>query len=783
MFAPRIALTVGLLAVVALCAQAQEVTTIRVTNEVLVRDCKPFGINLGGDAYYSGAALMKKRSVANFEGTSYRQCHFGPIWDERGLSTWFGVPDYNRDLFIGSTYVILSGPQLWSTGEVKDIIEVPFTQGGRTSQQDMFVFDKPIQGPVNGGVMVENMRLDEGYVGRLDDYWRVNLEVNVGDVPPGSFGVAACKLKASDDPALIRFSTHYARYGALNGTWNVHFWSKAAAGSPSLRVTASPDEYGEGKDVEVGDDWRKHEVKLVVDKVPDPAVPGEETHHLLFAIVAKGGDVLIDDVEIWMDGDENPTAFRDDVVNMLKKYKPGCLRFLQMGGNTLRNTLMPPLRTHAYTSRKTHRAGPYESKNNTPYGLHQFYELCKHIGTEPWYCLPGTLRKEEIGQFMEYLGGDETTEFGKLRIEMGQREPWTDVFTNIHVEFGNEAWNNAAAYQLGGFNGPDYWRSLVETGKASEYYRTNVIFHAAGQAASTSRNESIMARVPNADRFSVAPYILHSFSKEEAARQDTDDKFFRWAYAWAIRRSMSEDGSMFQNYELAKSAGIELSIYEVNHHITGGDGPLEPRNKLTTSIGGGLNVANNMLTMLKEHHIRTQALFSLVQHAYNASGVGPVRLWGTALTMRAGRERYRPTFLACATANGVMHGDLVKTVHEGTRPTFDSTAEFSRRNGVETMSDVPVLWSYAFSDGKTRALVVVNLDTNKAREVAVAFEGAADGPATSWLLAADSITANNEFEQPEPQVKVQENEVADFASGHRLTLPAHSMIALKWKVQ
>ena len=54
-------------------AQTGPVTTVRVTDKVLVKDCIRLGINLGGDNYYSGAALVKKRVCENFEGTSYRQ--------------------------------------------------------------------------------------------------------------------------------------------------------------------------------------------------------------------------------------------------------------------------------------------------------------------------------------------------------------------------------------------------------------------------------------------------------------------------------------------------------------------------------------------------------------------------------------------------------------------------------------------------------------------------------------------------------------------------------------
>ena len=777
---------VGLAVVCASWAAAQDaVTTIELTDKVLVEDCGPFGINLGGDAYYSGAAVRKKRAEVNFEGSTYRQCHWGPVWKENGASTWFGVPDHWKKIFIGQQYTILSGPAKGTTGKLKDVITVPYKHQGKMIQQPFLVFDKTVPvGPANGGVMIESFRLDEGQIGPLDGHWRKNLSPSIGDVPPGSFGVAACNLDGRTEQAHIRFSTHYQRYGQTNGTWHVHFWAKAKSGAPELKVSASRDEYGESKNVAPAAEWQKHEVELIVDKVPEPSGP-KDNPHLTFVISATDGQALIDDVEIWLEGDENPTAFRDDVVNMLKTYGPGCVRFLQMGGNTVRNTLMPRLKSHSYTSRKWSRPGPYERHRKTPYGLHEMYELCQYIGAEPWYCLPGTLNQQEMADFMEYLGGPEDTEYGKLRVEMGQIEPWAEVFSHIHVEFGNEAWNNAGPYQLGGFNGPDYWNDLIALAKKSSYYRENIVFHSAGQAASSGRNQRIMANCPNADRHSVAPYIIQGFSKQEIDEViNTDDKFFRWAFAWPMWRSLDKDGAMFQNFQYAQAAGKELSIYEVNHHTTHGDGPLEPRNKLVTSIGGGLNVANCMLLMLKEHHLRTQALFSLVQHSYSARGIGRVRLWGTALNMRKGHERYRPTFLACATANKVMSGDLVATVHTGADPRFSATGVFSRRKGVQTISDIPVLRSYAFGDGQDRGLIVINLDTQKVRAVAVKFAGkAADSAAQLWLLTADKITGSNEFEQPEPQVTVTEEKLTDFASGTEISIRPFSMLALKWRVE
>ncbi len=774
-------------------AAAGEVTTIEITDKVLVEDVSRFGINLGGDAYYSGAALTKKRTVANFEGTTYRQCHFGPKHDAHGATTWSRLEAKYAVQWKGllaqyGRYTILSGPSKWTTGRIKGVSTKKVEHQGRMKDFTYFEFDKTVEPmPRNGGVMVEAYRLRDGQFRDFDrnEYWTSKTNrIVIDDVPPGSFGCAALKLAGARGKAHVRFSTHYQRYGETNGTWQVHFWAKAAGGSPTLRI-AGDRGYGESKTITPSAEWTKIEETLVVDKVPEPKGP-KDNPHLLFIFEASGGDVLIDDVEIWMEGDENPTAFRDDVVATLKRYRPGPLRYLQMGGSTLDNTLASRLRGHSFTSRLGDKVGPYHRHVQHPYSLHEMYELCEYLGAEPWYCLPGTLNRDEMAKFMEYLGAPADVGYGKKRAALGHPKPWTEVFDKIHVEFGNEAWNSSSWYQCGGFNGPDYWRDLIATGKASPYYKPNVLFHAAGQASYAARNRGIMRNAPNADRFAVAPYIISRLDQADLDANPADEEFFKWVFAKPIWRSRDPRGAMYQNYEYANQAGMELSVYEINHHTTHGDAPLEPRNKIVASIAGGLNVANTMLLMLKEHHMRTQCLFALAQHGYRTKS-GIVRLWGTALCMREGKERYRPTFLACATANKVMAGDLVATVHKN-EPTFDVTGYFykpwRKKAKVETMRRVPVIQSYAFRDGSRRGLILISLDTSQPRQVAIEFAGeAVDGAARTWLLAADRITANNEYEVGAAQVKVVESRLRGFASGKTLTLPAFSMMALAWEAR
>ncbi|NQT50656.1 hypothetical protein HQ576_01320, partial [bacterium] len=208
----RHALLVSLL--LAAVASAAEVTTVTLTDKVLVKDTVRLGINLGGDAYYSGAALVKRRSVQNFEGTTYRQCHFGPVNGEDGMGTWFGNWADWDEILVGGRFTVLSGPGKGIAGTIKEVTKRPAMHQGKEKQFRYFVFDRKVPvAPHNSGVMVETMRLKDGQFRSLDGYWSSKKNhIAIGDVPPGSFGVAAGCLDATEDgKAHLRFSTHYQR--------------------------------------------------------------------------------------------------------------------------------------------------------------------------------------------------------------------------------------------------------------------------------------------------------------------------------------------------------------------------------------------------------------------------------------------------------------------------------------------------------------------------------------------------------------------------------------------
>ncbi len=761
-----------------LSAAEPEETVLRITDKVLVEDVIPLGMHMAG--------MIKKRCVEeNFEGTIYRQHHWVQEVESPDTLLTTGLSDEWRAALEGARYTILSGPDRWREGKVLSLQpQGPSNWRGATRVK----LDRPFRPhPEQNGLLLERLRLDEGGVGvwncrdwfQRHDFSQTDRVSNQneflhGDVPPGSFGDTALNLRGTREPAYITFHAMSNDKAGTNGEWNLRFWARTKAGRPTLK--AGPGDLAEPGVLRPGPRWRQHHLTFHVRRDPEP-------EKVEFRFHVAGGDMLLDDVEAWVEGDSNPTPFRDDMVEVLQEYNPGVMRLLHNDGNTVANVLGP--RLEAYMARGT----TYESIKRRDVSFQEFYELCEHIGCGAWATLPGTLKLEDIDQFMEYIGAPADVGFGRKRAEWGHPAPWTERLPAIYVQFGNEN----ITFPGSGYRGPDYWRDLIERGKSSPYYRPNVLFVVEKQGGRQN-----LERTPNADIHCVGNYLMSSLTREELDRYlDTTEKLFRYVFAYPYWKWTAEAvANRWRVMSYAPEFGIEVAVYEGgNYHLTFGDAPPEARNKIVTSLGGQLNTVNCMLFILKKWGVRVQNKFNLSQFSFRGggsfgSGVS-VRLWGNVISMREGARRYRPGYLAAKVANQVMGGDLVETVHRGAAPTFSATGIFDKKRShgkftgePETVENVPILYSYAFKEGDRRALILVSLDTSERRQVHVDFSGAvAGGRATRWTLTADEITANNEPEVGEPQVKIRRSELDGFSSGYRVTVPPFSMVAFEWETR
>jgi alpha-L-arabinofuranosidase len=764
-----------------------EPTALVVSDEVLRREIRRFGVNLGEDRWYHGAIFTRERVLhGGFEGMLYRQLTFGPSGDAQSYVDWFPVAYWER-LLVGARAWFVTGPR---KGQPTRVVRI-----GRTTLPDRpdagelavlhFADAGPVPAP-NDGLFLEKREPDVGYVGQNGVAFWVFIEGGgrvrtvAGDVPPGSAGRVAVLLEAPGTAtAAVQAPALLTPFAAAEGTWRLRFWARGAGtlrayvGDYTLRgrrgVIVRP--------VALEPAWRRHEVVFeIAEYRPETLAVGLE---------ASGGSVRLDEISFVRDGERNSTAFRDDLVDALRGLRPGVLRHLQIGGSSLDNLLAPRAARLAFSHGRWDRP-PDSEWPGVPevkaiarfhsYSLPEFLELCREVGAEPWYSTPGTFTPEEMRGLIEFLAGPSDSPYGRVRAEAGREEPWSRAFERIHLEIGNEAWNGIADFRHGGYSEKgEYWSDLFRAARSSPHFTPKILLHAGGQASSPGRNERLVAAVPEADRIAVAPYLLNELERAQAAWDD--ERFF--GFALAAPWFGASHGPTAETFErVTRAHGVELSVYEVNHHVTGGDAPEAARNRLATSIGGGLNVAHWMLLWLERFGARTQALFTLAQYDA-AADVGRVRLWGAVASLRGGAARARPTLLAVSLVNRVLAGDLVRVRKRGPDPTWAVRASYWRQPPRDL--EVPYLHAFATRDGSARGLVAFNLHRRSPLDVQIELPGeVAPGSAVAWTLAAERIDASNELDG-EPGVRVRERPLPELRSGARFELPPFSLTVIAWR--
>jgi alpha-L-arabinofuranosidase len=779
-------------------------TMIDVTNDVTVSNIRRLGINMGGDNYWESVLKKNRIKGGGFEGVMFRHIARGPGGDDHSFYDWndydgaAGADELSSrtwlDVVTGADAWLLAGDRAYSADVIQSVEHAVLP--GREDEGERLRFVLADTGAVVGvsggetlnevGMLIEKVEDELGFVGQHGGpVWTfasdgATITSLTGDVPPGRPGKVVASLAApGSEEAKLMFPLVPADMVDANGTWHVSFWAR---GDGQLTVGYGP--WGTPREpaaVALTGEWQ------YFDNV-EMNVAGYDSDALNLHLTATGGTVLLDEVAAYREGDENPTPFRDELVNLLKQLRPGSLRYLFMGGSSVANMLKPDSERMAVSFRREIPPDPsipwpgHPNTNGTAaiidYNMHDFLTLAEAVGADPWYTVSGTILPEEMDLLMDYLAGPTTTTGGQIRASLGRQAPWVDAFNKIHIEMGNEAWNWASPYAYGGWNGPEYWTTVFNRARQrlSDLSQSEnaFMFHIGAQNYNTWLGQQLVAdHGAAADGYSIAPYVIH----EMDASQDnwSDEQLFAWIYAWVWHLNTgATDGTMQANRDMIDAQGmshLEFSVYEVNHHITGGTASQDVRNRITASLGGALNIINHMLLMVSRFEVRTQNFFSLFQHDYDG-----VRLWGSVLSAREGQERFRPTFQTLLLANQVLNGDMVAVNLSGVNPSWQTEFEY---NDDTIQTDVPYIHAYATRNGSERGLILLNLHRTDPLPVQINLPAAAADSATMWTLTADSITANNELEH-DPQVQIDAGLLPGFASGFQRNLPAHSMTVIKW---
>jgi hypothetical protein len=735
-------------------------TVLHITNRVLQAGVTRLGINLGDQDYYDSGQMLKNLIGRNpgFEGMVYRSIfHCQTGGESRCVDTRQGIK-FPVGFWAGGTYEVLVGAAAGRKGSV---------MGADESEEGFSLHLDGRKKPIGAGDWIA---VEKRFPGDPTAGWwphvagGAQLLAERADLPPGIPGQQALRMDAAGPGQTAQVNSYFdstARmtFVYLRGRYQLSFRAKALRGSAVLHVNvgrtlASVKRYID-EDVHLTHAWASYHAEFSANELNLPPAAVE------VGFSVKGGTVLLDDADLEKtDGDPaNHTAFRDQVVNTLRRLHPGVLRMMASNagiGSTIDNLLAPPLARQ----RPGFRA-QFDKVEDIPIGIPEFLELCREVGADPWIVAPTAMSLDETRTLAEYLAGSAGTPGGALRAAAGRSQPWTRAFRTIHIELGNETWN-------GGFEG----ESMEDP--AAYGRRANQVFTAlsadAGTAAASfdlvvgtqaynpSRNPALLSAAPAANTLAIAPYLMYSVTQ-----WGNDDQLY--GPLLAQPEQMSRSGIVAQS--TISAHGRQLAVYEVNLHTTEGDAPQQVLDRFTPSAAAGIAVAGLMLRMMRDHGVRDEMLFSLPQYEFRRADGKTVRLWGSVVVMG---DRARPQLLAEMLANRAMGGDLVAVQVSGDNPTRNQPPG---NDGVH-LEDVHEIDGYAFHNGARYGLVVFNYGLHKPRRIRL--QGAGLSPASHLdvaRLASPGPEATNEVTR---QVTVTNQAVV----GNELVLPPCSMAVIQW---
>ena len=777
-------------------------TTIQVTTNVLVRNVPRLGINMS-DNYYAQPNL-KVRGSLNFEGLRCRQIHPGILYSNGFTSfkirlnwqdPWFS------NVYLGAKFRLLSAPANGEEGMIAEIQEraADIWNNGDVTMQAFFVFDQPLTGyniPAEGlrspafeqGLLIDGTNmLNKGYMGQTNYYWNKNgCEIVLNDTHPDTFGNAACKLKPGAEIRCMGISPDGADiFGSI---FKVSFYIKRFDGSPTIEFDISKN--NNNIPVTAPNNWEYKEF-IITNNTYDSL-------NLVFKNISSGS-AMIDDVLFEQIDQNNPSSYRDDMVDLYKnELNIGVMRYVQMGGWSIEDQIRPINQTRNYKSSIGSKPEVYEEYGYNSKQTISIPDICsasEEIGCIPWICISGTIYPDEMNTLIEFLAGPTNTPWGDFRANVYNHPlPYTETLDEILIEFGNEAWNLVGFYNAKGYNGPNYWRDCISVAKSNPYYNPKIKIMTAGQNFSTSQSDRILNDATNSDFYAIAPYVLHNVENEqfevfdptlEFDSEETLQKLFKWNLAYPIH--YAED-KMPAQYTVSTNTGVEFSLYEYNYHNTGGAGEHWLRRLFNFSIAHGISMANYSLINLKVYNIRNQCAFTTL--GLNAFGAG---LWGHMLSLKPSELQHRPVAYADALANKVRRGNLMETVHSGDVPEFQIYGEFS---GDYKTNQYDEIYSYAFQDNGTNGLILFNYGLDSTQNIQILLkEYVKDELAECWELSSRHYTNANEWASKDPsyppekvphefivpEIVVPTNyNISNFKSGFSFDMMPCSQYVFKW---
>jgi alpha-N-arabinofuranosidase len=445
----------------------------------------------------------------------------------------------------------------------------------------------------------------------------------------------------------------------------------------------------------------------------------------------------------------NTRGYRDDVLAALKRLNVPVLRW--PGGCFAdeyhwRDGIGPrgqrPRRPNA----------SWGGVDTNAFGTHEFLDLCELLGAEPY--VNGNLGSgtpQEMMEWIEYMTSDSDSTLANLRRQNGREKPWKVPYFAV----GNESWG------CGGEMRPEFY--------ADEYkrYATFVKSHSGNRIRKLAVGphddyyewtEVLMSRAARQmDGLSLHYYTLPTgdWNKKGSATEFGENDW----HATLVRTLRMEEfiekhSAIMDKYDPEKRVGLMVDEWGTWYDAAPGRdmGALYQQNSLRDAVVAGIN-----LNIFNNHSDR-------VRMANIAQVVNVLQ----AMILTDGEKMLlTPTYHVFEMYK--VHQDAALLPVELTAPEYRLE-----------QSSVPTLQASASRD-KSGAIhiSIVNLDPNRATQVALKVNGVTLKNITGRVLTAQTMNAVNTFERPDAVKPTAFTNFKTEGGAITLSLPSKSVVVLE----
>lgn len=445
----------------------------------------------------------------------------------------------------------------------------------------------------------------------------------------------------------------------------------------------------------------------------------------------------------------NTNGMRNDVVEALKRIRIPVLRW---PGGCFADEYHWMDGIGPKKSRKrminTHWGGVVEDNS---FGTHEFMELCRQLGCEPY--ITGNLGSgtvEEMQNWIEYMTFDGVSPMTELRKQNGREEPWKLKYFGI----GNENWG------CGGNMRPEFYADMYRRYQTyARNFGDNKLYKIACGAPGDDYNwTDVVMKLAGKymDGISLHHYTLPNDSWDhKGSALGFDEK----AWYKTLRKTLymeelvTRHSEVMDRYDPDKKVGLLVDEWGTWYDVEPGTNPgfLYQQNTMRDALVAGIN-----LNIFNKHSDRV-VMSNIAQIVNVLQAV--IHTEGASMLLT-------PTYHVF---------DLYKE-HQGA-----DLLESSLTTGETVMEDerVPNLHESVSMDSEGKIhITICNLSLSDSRTVHAEIRGK-DVKAVAGRVLAGEKDAHNTFEEPERVKPADFKAFTIVPGGLEFTIPPSSVLALR----